>query len=99
MANNCGATSLKRRRRNRAAMHDFDRLPEHLRQWVTQADLPWRARSVQVAYDKALKRTGSHDQALAELDRIQEKLIRKDVARVWGHEHPAAQQQMDARSA
>ena len=90
MPNNCGMTSLKRRRCKNNAMHDFDTLPTELRLWVAKAALPWRAKSVQAAYQKAMKRTGCHICAMDELDRIQANLIAKDASRVWGSEHPAA---------
>lgn len=91
MPGNCGATSLRRRRRTQNPMGDYDRLPRELRLWVASATLPWRAKSVRVAYEKALARTGSPDAALAELTRLQTALVAKDTARVWGYAHPEAQ--------
>ncbi|MFA8442644.1 DUF6525 family protein [Yoonia sp.] len=90
MSHNCGTTTLKRKRCTNNAMHDFDRLPQDLRQWMTRATLPWRAKSVQTAYQKALRKTGCHTCAMEELDRIQASLIRKDAGKVWGAGHPAA---------
>ena len=48
-------------------MRDYDRLPAELRRWLASAILPWRAKSVQRAYDKALARTGDRALALQEL--------------------------------
>jgi len=90
MSNNCGATTLKRMRCTHNAMHDFDRLPAELRQWITRASLPWRAKSVQTSYQRALRKSGCHVCAMEELDRIQASLIRKDAGKVWGDMHPAA---------
>ena len=92
MRKNRGATSLKTTRRARNPMGEYDRLSPPLRAWVARAMLPWRAATVQRAYDKALVRVGDPDQALKELDRLQRNQVAKDVARVWGTEHPDAVQ-------
>ena len=90
MSRNRGNTSLKRKRRPENPMRDYDRLPAELRCWLSNAVLPWRAQSVQRAFDKAYRRTGDRTQALRELDRLQQSLIAKDAITVWGQEHPAA---------
>lgn len=90
MRSNRGATSLRARKRSGTPMRDFDKLPPKLRAWTTQAVLPWRAKSVERAFARALRSTGCPDLALRELDRIQRKLIARDVQRVWGEGHPAA---------
>ena len=90
MRSNRGATTLKSRRRNGSPMQEFDRLLKELRLWVAGAMLPWRARSVQRAYDKALARTGDAKLALQELDRIQMSMVSKDAAPIWGDSHPNA---------
>lgn len=71
-------------------MREFDHLPPELRHWVSHAALPWRARTVQAAYDRALAQTGCTTDAIAALDRLQQKLVAKDASRVWGHGHPDA---------
>ncbi len=90
MPGNRGKTSLKTSHRNAHPMRDFDRLPKELRHWVSHAKLPWRSKTVQVKYDQALRKTGSPKAALAELDRIQDKLVSKDTRRLWGEAHPEA---------
>ena len=92
MRSNRGHTTLKRVRRPGCPMRDYDKLPRELREWMSTAILPWRARSVQMAFDKALARTGDRLQALAELDRLQEALVSKDANRIWGVAHPNAGQ-------
>ena len=92
MPSNCGATRLKRGRRSGNPMRDYDALPKDLRVWMASAKLPWRARSVQTAYQKALARTGDHGKALRELDRLQHMLVAKDASHVWGQGHPETQQ-------
>lgn len=74
-------------------MHDYDRLPDDLRRWLSEAMLPWRARSVRRAYDKALARLGDREAALAELDRLQRQTVARDAAKVWGPDHPATRLQ------
>ena len=90
MPRNLGDTRLKRPQRRASAMQEFDRLPPDLRQWLSAANLPWSARSAQRAYAKALKRCRDSEAALRELDALQDRLIAKDAARVWGADHPAS---------
>ena len=88
MASNRGNTSLKCKRRNEKPMLEFDRLPRELRVWIASADLPWRPRSVQKAFDRAMSQSGNNANALEELSRLQRRLISKDATNVWGREHP-----------
>ena len=81
-------SSLKRRRRQGERMQEFDRLPAELRQWLSSAILPWRPRSVQSAYQRALKRVGSTDLALAALTQVERRLIAQDARKIWGEDHP-----------
>ena len=90
MPSNRGATSLKSKRRRGDKMHEFDTLPAELRTWVASAMLPWRPKSVQRTFKRALARTQSTHLALRELDRIERKLIAKDVREIWGAAHPEA---------
>ncbi|MGP1355670.1 DUF6525 family protein [Roseicyclus sp.] len=87
---NRGRTSLRLRRRSGDPMRDYDRLPGELRAWLANAVLPWRPRSVRRAFDAALSRTGDPERALSELDRIEARLIARDVRRVWEGSHPFA---------
>ena len=90
MSGNRGKTSLKCRRRKGDSMREFDSLPPELRVWIATADLPWRPRSVRQSYDRALSETGDKESAIAELDRLQRRLVTKDARRIWGHDHPDA---------
>lgn len=76
-------TSLPRKGRCRNPMQEYDQLPVELREWVRGAALLWRPKSVQRSFDKALAKTGNPIQALAELDRIEAKLLAKDAGKVW----------------
>lgn len=90
MRGNRGKTSLRVRHRSADPMREFDRLPAELRAWLAAAILPWRPRSVQRAFDKAISRTRDKHSALRELDRLQEQLIAKDARKIWGPDHPCA---------
>lgn len=78
MRRNLGETRLRTRKRTEDPMRAFDRLPPDLRTWLANAALPWRPRSVQRAYDRALARTGDPDRALAELDQMQHSKLARD---------------------
>jgi hypothetical protein len=90
MAGNRGKTSLKCRRRRACAMQEYDRLPPELRGWLAGAVLPWGPRSVARAYRRALARSRDQAGALAELDRIERRLVARDAGKVWGAGHPSA---------
>lgn len=78
MGRNLGQTKLRKRRRREDPMREFDRLPPVLRNWVSQAALPWRPRSVLRAYNNALARTGDRGHALDELSRLEAVQLAKD---------------------
>ena len=90
MSGNRGDTRVKLKRRSTCPMRDYDRLPPELRAWLSTAVLPWGPRSVARAYARAVQRTHDKTRALAELDRIQQRLIARDVRKVWGQQHPEA---------
>lgn len=69
-------------------MRDFDRLPVELRTWLAAAVLPWRPRSVRIAFDKAVLRIRDKASALRELDDLQARLVARDVCTVWGPDYP-----------
>lgn len=71
-------------------MRDYDDLPVELRAWIAEAKLPWGPKSVYRRFSRALTQTGDIREALAELDRLQQKLIAKDATHIWGHHYPDA---------
>ncbi|MGM0661328.1 MAG: DUF6525 family protein [Pseudomonadota bacterium] len=81
MTGNLGHTTLRRKRRRTDPMQDFDRLPRVLRTWLAGAALPWAPASVLRTYGRALRRTGDAAAALAEVDRIEMRLVEKDAAK------------------
>lgn len=81
---NLGQTKLRKRRSREDPMRAFDNLPPLLRQWLANAALPWRPRSVKRAYERALSQTGDPVRALAELERLQAAKLARDAV------HPPA---------
>lgn len=90
MATNRGKTSLRLTRQNADPMRDYDRLPPELRTWLAAAVLPWRPKSVRIAFERALARTRDKARALEELDRLQDRLVARDARGIWGADHPNA---------
>ncbi|WP_294624201.1 DUF6525 family protein [uncultured Roseovarius sp.] len=62
MNSNC-RTRLARRRRCGDPMAEYDRLPPAARRWLSQAVLPWSARSVRRLWRKALQEAGGDERA------------------------------------
>ncbi len=83
-------TSPRARLRPVNPMRDHDALPAPLRQWATQAALPWSARSLRRAWAKSLAATGCPNAALARLARAEAATLAREAALVWGPAHPAA---------
>ena len=79
MKNNLGKTKLPMRHRRSDSLKDFDRLPRQLREWLRNAILPWSPKSVRRVYHRAFFITGNIDLALAELERIQDLQLAKDL--------------------
>ena len=90
MGGNLGNTSLRCKKRNEDSMHEFDRLPQELRTWISTAELPWRPKSVRKTFDRMLSQTGSFEKAIEELNKVQQRLVSKDSKKVWGKEYPNA---------
>jgi hypothetical protein len=79
MRRNLGETKLRKRRRNSSSMVEFDQMPRILRNWLNEAALPWRPKSVHRAYKKAFLRTGDPALALIDLDRVQQLRLSKGL--------------------
>lgn len=84
MRTNLGATSMRKRRRARDPMRDFDTLPAHLRQWLAQAVLPWSPASCRRIWRAAEAEGASLDELLERLDRAERRALARD-----GASHPA----------
>jgi ribosome-binding ATPase YchF (GTP1/OBG family) len=95
MTSNLGHTSLKRKPRRGDPMRDFDLLPTELQTWLASAALPWRPKSVDRVYRRALASTKNRARALDKMNRIERRLIAKDALRVWGADYPCTQLESD----
>ncbi len=80
--------SPRARWRQTNPMRDHDALPAPLRQWATQAALPWSARSLRRAWAKSLAATGCPDKALARLRRAEAATLAREAPQVWGPDYP-----------
>ncbi|MEO1238979.1 MAG: DUF6525 family protein [Pseudomonadota bacterium] len=72
------ATRLKCRRRSDDPMAAYDRLPPELRHWLHDAKLPWSPRSARAIWAKARRAGLSPEEALARLERAEEKTLARD---------------------
>lgn len=78
MNGNLGQTSLQRRRRARNPMDAYDGLPAPLRQWLSQAILPWSPTSVRRIWVKSLAKGMSQQETLLSLSRAEAKTLARD---------------------
>lgn len=82
------ATSLKRRSRS-DPMRAYDALPVALRHWLAGAVLPWSPTSARRHWQRALRAAGGDTAAAQEaLSAIEARRLARDVAQIWGAEHP-----------
>jgi len=82
-------TNLRRRRRKANPMAEYDALPQELRGWLANAQLPWSPKSVRKLWQKALlQNEGETSQALAFLTTCEARLIEKDAPKVWSASYP-----------
>lgn len=78
MSRNLGDTSLRRRRRSVDPMNTYDSLPTPLRQWLSQAALPWSPASARKIWKRAQAKGLSADDALALLCRSEARTLARD---------------------
>lgn len=76
---NLGATKIKKRRRRGDPMRTFDALPPPLRQWMSNAALPWSPSSCQRVWRSARARGESTAAILARLDEAERKTLQRDA--------------------
>ncbi|MDO6726964.1 DUF6525 family protein [Cognatishimia sp. 1_MG-2023] len=78
-------TSLRRKRRAKNPMSEFDNLPVELRSWIATAQLPWSPHSVARLWKSALKKKdGNVHAALCYLSDCEARQIQKDAPTIWG---------------
>jgi len=78
MRGNLGQTSLRRKRRSVDPMNAYDGLPAPLRQWMSQAALPWSPTSVRRIWSKSRAKGLSPEQALSLLSQAEARTLERD---------------------
>lgn len=78
MSGNLGQCSLRRKQRATDPMTAFDGLPAPLRQWLTEAVLPWSPNSVQRIWSKSRAKGLSPEDALNALTQAEAKTLARD---------------------
>jgi hypothetical protein len=78
MNRNLGATSLRRKRRSADPMQSYDALPEPLRNWLSQAALPWSPTSAQRIWKRAQANGQSVHDALRALSNAEQRTLARD---------------------
>jgi len=78
MNRNLGATSLRRKRRAADPMQSYDALPEPLRNWLSQAALPWSPVSARRIWTRANARGLCVQETLNTLSLAEERTLARD---------------------
>ncbi len=78
MNRNLGESSLRRKRRSGDPMAAYDRLPDPLRQWLSQAALPWSPASVRRIWSKSRAKGLSPEETLQSLTRAEAQTLARD---------------------
>ncbi|MEO9895057.1 MAG: DUF6525 family protein [Paracoccaceae bacterium] len=78
MTDNLGDTSLTRKRRTIDPMRTYDGLPPPLRQWISQAALPWSPTSARKIWKRAQAKGLSSDETLDLLSRAEIQTLARD---------------------
>ncbi|MEM7076731.1 MAG: DUF6525 family protein [Pseudomonadota bacterium] len=79
MRRNLGDCNLRRKRRAVDPMAVYDALPAPLRQWLSEAALPWSPSSARRIWTRALARGLSPQQALDSLCRAERRTLARDA--------------------
>ncbi len=80
MTGNLGQSSLRRRKRAGDPMAVFDSLPAPLRQWLSEAALPWSPVSARRIWVKALAKGLTPEETLLSLKRAEASTLARDKA-------------------
>lgn len=78
MNRNLGQSSLRRKRRSGDPMAAFDGLPAPLRQWLSEAALPWSPASARRIWSKALAKGLTPEETLASLSQAEARTLARD---------------------
>ncbi|WP_338048670.1 DUF6525 family protein [Phaeobacter porticola] len=63
-------------------MTEFDRLPAPVRQWLSQAALPWSPASARRIWSKSRAKGLSDEEALRSLSRAESRTLARDKATI-----------------
>ena len=80
MTRNLGECGLRRKRRTVDPMSSYDSLPAPLRQWLSEAALPWSPTSARRIWAKSLAKGMTPHEALQMLSRAESKTLARDKA-------------------
>ncbi|WP_299747076.1 DUF6525 family protein [uncultured Tateyamaria sp.] len=78
LTRNLGQTSLRGKRRLTDPMRTYDSLPAPLRQWLSQAVLPWSPTSARRIWNKAHARGHSVEETLYSLSQVEARMLTRD---------------------
>lgn len=78
MSRNLGESSLRRKRRAGDPMAMFDGLPPPLRQWLSEAALPWSPASVRRIWSKSRAKGLSPEETLLSLSQAEARTLARD---------------------
>lgn len=78
MSRNLGQSSLRRKRRASDPMTLFDGLPAPLRQWLSEAALPWSPVSAQRIWMRARAKGLTPEETLASLRQAEAQTLARD---------------------
>ena len=78
MSRNLGQSSLRRRRRSGDPMAAFDGLPTPLRQWLSEAALPWSPASARRIWSKSQAQGLTPEETLLSLSQIEARTLARD---------------------
>jgi len=82
---NLGQCSLRRKRRSGDPMAAFDDLPTPLRQWLSQAALPWSPSSTRRIWLKSRAKGLSPEDTLLSLSQAESKTLARDQQSILAH--------------
>ena len=79
MSRNLGQSSLRRKRRSGDPMSAFDGLPAPLRQWLSEAALPWSPASARRIWSKFRAKGLTPEETLLSLSQIEARTLARDT--------------------
>ncbi|WP_170362608.1 MULTISPECIES: DUF6525 family protein [Ruegeria] len=78
MRRNLGQCSLRRKHRSTDPMDVFDGLPAPLRQWLSEAALPWSPVSARRIWSKSRAKGLSSEETLVSLSQAEARTLARD---------------------